>query len=67
MNKFTLVVEKDETQLSPEQEILKMWNEFKQKNTNNININMEYEFYHKVRTNTDFDGRLIIDVMDKNK
>lgn len=67
MNKFTLVVEKDETQLTPEQEILKLWNEFKEKNTNNSNINMEYEFYHKVRNSTDFDGKLIIDVMDKNK
>ena len=67
MNKFTLVVEKDETQLTPEQEILKLWNEFKNKNNNNTNINVQYEFYHQVRKSTNFDGKLIIDVMDKNR
>jgi hypothetical protein len=67
MNKFTLVVEKDETEIPAEQQILELWNNFKEKNKNNSNMNLSFEFYHKTRTETDFDGKLIVDVIEKNK
>jgi hypothetical protein len=64
MNKFTLVVEKDETQLTPEQEIFNFWNEYKEKNKDKQNIT--YEFYHDLRSKG-YEGYVILDVLDKNK
>ena len=65
MNKFTLVVEKEESKLTPEQEILNFWNEFKEKNKDK-QFDITYEFYHDVRSKG-YEGYVILDVLDKNK
>lgn len=57
MNKFTLVVEKDENEPTPQQTITAAWSEVKHKN-----IYDTFEFYHRMREEG-FDHEVIIDTL----
>jgi len=58
MNKFTIIVEKEENQLTPEQNIQKAWQEDANKD--------KFEFYHKMRLEG-YDGDVIFNAIEELK
>lgn len=63
MNKFTLIVEGDETKLTPEQQLDTEWTKFNTDKKHSSTREQTYEFYHEMRSNG-FDKEIIFKFFD---
>ena len=68
MNKFTLIVEGDEVEITPEQELENAWIKFnadKPTGTDPLLMNNAFKFYYEIRQNTDFDHETVFNFVAK--